>query len=421
MRYHRTLLLALSFAFGTPTLAGASIVSNAFNRVHALAAHHTHSFARDLRIAFSRALIAPRDDEAQHTLYCIVTDESSLAGSSSGSSGGGSKSSATVSATSTSASATSTLGSSPWKVNTTYEGSDFFTGWDFWTSADPTNGVVDYIDEDDAYSDNLIEIDDNGHVFLRVETTQTVSDDRKSIRITTQQSWNGMLLIMDAYHMPTGCGTWPAFWTDYGITWPAGGEIDIVEGVNNFTHNQFTIHTSVGCTIPSDNSTVLNITGTVLDGTDCASADTDNQGCGILETANNSFGVPFNEANGGAFAMLWDSDGIATWFFSRDNIPDDIENSVPRPTTWGEPGARWPATDCNMSEFFYDQVAIFDTTLCGDWAGEVWNDTSSSGQEQSCNTLTGYATCEEFVRNAGNSFAEAYWEIQYVRIYQYQD
>lgn len=34
---------------------------------------------------------------------------------------------------------------------------------------------------------------------------------------------------MDSVHMPTGCGTWPAFWSN-GPNWPDGGEIDIVEG-----------------------------------------------------------------------------------------------------------------------------------------------------------------------------------------------
>lgn len=47
--------------------------------------------------------------------------------------------------------------------------------------------------------------------------------------------------------MPQGCGTWPAVW-ELGPDWPADGEIDIVEGVNDVVPNQSTLHTSPGCT-----------------------------------------------------------------------------------------------------------------------------------------------------------------------------
>ena len=62
-------------------------------------------------------------------------------------------------------------------------------------------------------SANLIEINSDGNAIMRMETTPTVSDNRQSIRITTQYTYSGGLIILDAVHMPTGCGTWPAFWS----------------------------------------------------------------------------------------------------------------------------------------------------------------------------------------------------------------
>jgi len=277
-------------------------------------------------------------------------------------------------------------------------------------------------------SSNLISINSAGNAIIRVDTTPQVSGNRPSVRIQTQFSFTGGLVIMDSVHMPTGCGTWPAFWTN-GPTWPDTGEIDIVEGVNDYTNNQATIHAGAGCQLPTSNVTTLGISGTVVGGTNCAALQTNNQGCGVRASQTNSFGAPFNSNGGGVYAsaflqfstryvsgvangyytmaVLWDNSGVSVWFFARQNVPSDITAQAPVPEGWGTPSAFWPASDCNPFEFFKNHGVILDTTLCGDWAGGVWTATGVPGQEQSCAQRTGVATCEQYVRQNGAALSEA--------------
>jgi len=298
-----------------------------------------------------------------------------------------------------------------------YQGQNFFDGWDFFTAGDPTHGIVQFVDEGTARNASLLDVNDAGHAIMRVETTPQVQGNRQSIRITTQKSLEGGLVIMDSVHMPTGCGVWPAWWSN-GPNWPQNGEIDIVEGVNDYTNNQATVHTNPGCTLSSQDSNALGISGNVVGGTNCAALETGNQGCGVRSKDTNSFGPTFNQNGGGVYSMLWDDTGVQVWFFGRGNIPGDIQDEAPNPDNWGTPLAKWAASSCDPFKFFSQHTFIFDTTLCGDWAGSVWADSGIPGQEQSCAQRTGVSTCEAFVRANGAAFQEAYWEVKSVKMYQ---
>ncbi|TBU46576.1 concanavalin A-like lectin/glucanase domain-containing protein [Dichomitus squalens] len=416
------------FARGTESLARTA------NRLHHRAAKRSAGLAKDLRRAFSGMYYQQElaSTDSSQRVYCVNNasgptpsgsgssnaNGTSSSARSSASSSAHASSSGTAKASSTAPSPSSTSSApSKWKLVQSYEGDSFFDGWDFFTGDDPTHGVVDYVDQGTAQSSNLTSINSAGHAIMRVDTTPTISGNRKSVRITTSFTYTGALVLLDAVHMPTGCGTWPAFWSN-GPDWPNNGEIDIVEGVNDYANNQATIHTAHGCTIPSADSAKLGISGDVVGGTNCAAAETGNAGCGMTATQSNTYGVGFNSNGGGVYAMQWVDSGISVWFFPRNNIPSDISAGSPTGNSWGTPMAFWPATDCEPSKFFNAHSAIFDTTLCGDWAGNVWNDAGAPGQEQSCATRVGVSTCEEFVQNNGAAFADAYWEVNYVKIFQ---
>lgn len=81
---------------------------------------------------------------------------------------------------------------------------DFFGKFTFWTDADPTNGYVDYVSQDDAWSDGLI--GNGGNIYLGVDTTNVASGSgRKSVRLTSTDTYNpGTLFVADIAHMVRG-------------------------------------------------------------------------------------------------------------------------------------------------------------------------------------------------------------------------
>lgn len=210
-------------------------------------------------------------------------------------------------------------------------------------------------------------------------------------------------------------------WT-VGPNWPNGGEIDIIEGVNQQTTDAMTLHTSDGCTI--NNS---GFTGT-LSTSNCyinAPGQSNNAGCGIDSTSSQSYGDGFNAIGGGVYATEWTSDAIKIWFFPRGSIPSDITSGSPDPSGWGTPAAAF-AGDCDIDShfsaqnivrsplprlflLFADFFQVFDITFCGDWAGNVW----SSG---SCASLA--SSCNDYVQNNPSAFTETYWTINSLKVYE---
>ncbi|KAK5112446.1 hypothetical protein LTR62_004202 [Meristemomyces frigidus] len=283
------------------------------------------------------------------------------------------------------------------------EGS-FFNKFAFWDTSDPTHGFVDYQTQGNASDQQLIS-SSSTNVRLGVDSTNIQTNGRPSVRLTSTKSYSSGLFILDADHMPFGCGTWPAFWL-VGPDWPAGGEIDIIEGVNEQTSNDMTLHTSDGCSITNNEKFTGSITTP-----DCyvdAAGQPNNAGCQIGTTNTQTYGAGFNANKGGVYATEWTSSAISIYFFPRGSIPADITSGWPNPSGWGEPLAQFQG-GCDIPSFFSDQQIVFDTTFCGDWAGNVW----SSG---SCAPKA--STCDAFVANNPAAFTEAYWSINALKVYQ---
>ncbi len=305
--------------------------------------------------------------------------------------------------------------------------SSFFDAFDFVTENDPTHGYVDFVGRDEAFALGLAGYTGDNKVYIGVDHSNVVPDwnrGRKSIRLSSHRVLNGNnLLIIDLDHMPStdgrkapaGCSVWPAFWT-FGPNWPYGGEIDIIEYVNTDATIATTLHTNEGCNERSEDPnsfsgswSISGLSGQPSDNCDVnAWGQYANAGCSIFGSQN-TVGAAFNgRGNGGVYAMEWNQDSeIRAFFFPRDNVPWDITNRNPNPDSWGKPYARFaigPNSDCSANHFANHNI-IFDTTFCGDWAGSVFN--------QVC----GGMSCVDFVKYNPEEFAQSFWLVNYVDVY----
>ncbi|ESK96457.1 glycoside hydrolase family 16 protein [Moniliophthora roreri MCA 2997] len=293
-----------------------------------------------------------------------------------------------------------------YKLQDKYRGQDFIDKWNFFSEADPTHGMVDYQTKENAKQKGLAYVQDDGTTILAVDNSTWLSpgSNRASVRISSPKTYNQGLFIADFWSMPYGCSTWPAWWT-VGPDWPNGGEIDILEGVHSQSTNQMTLHTSDGCKLAQDTSKGLkSLASGIVGNLNCASSGNDNTGCAFFDTDDRSYGKGFNDKAGGVFAHLWNSEGIKVWFFSRNEIPQDILDGKPNPDGWGQPKAFWQNSSCDINKHFYDHGLTIDTTLCGDWAGATYQSAGCPG------------TCAQAVADPRN-FDNARWKINYIAVY----
>ncbi|KAA1470227.1 glycoside hydrolase family 16 protein [Dentipellis sp. KUC8613] len=288
-----------------------------------------------------------------------------------------------------------------------YRGQDIIDNFDFFTGNDPTHGTVNFLSQKDAEEKGLAYVQKDGTTILAVDNTTSLASGklRNSVRVSSKKTYSSGLFVADFWAMPVGCGTWPAWWSS-GPNWPDGGEIDVVEGVNNVGTNQMTLHSDSGCTLtknPSGSKDIQEFTGNVL-GTQCASSNNNNAGCAISDTDNRSFGPSFNSAGGGVFVHTMDESGIKMWHFARSEIPQDILDNNPDPTSWPKPAAFFSSSSCDISKHFYDHVLTLDITLCGDWASGNYPSSGCPG------------TCADAVMDPKN-FDNARWAINYIAVY----
>ncbi|KAB8293082.1 hypothetical protein EYC80_007441 [Monilinia laxa] len=263
-----------------------------------------------------------------------------------------------------------------------YSGNNFFNAFNFFTDADPTHGFVTYVSESAASQQGLISVRSNG-VYMGVDSKTVLNPGgagRNSVRIESKKKWTHGLFVADLSHMPGGaCGSWPA------------REIDIIEGGG-------------ACSVSGTGQT-----GT-LQSANCNNfANPVGVGCGISDPSTNSYGTGFNSNGGGIYALEWTSSHIRIYFFPAGSAPADINGPNPDPSKWGTPVSNFEGS-CDIDSHFKENKLVFDTTFCGDWANAVWSSDGTCAPKA--------ATCTDHVASNPGAFADQYWLIKSISVYQ---
>ena len=272
---------------------------------------------------------------------------------------------------------------------------------------------IRYVDRSTAETKDYIRYKDGDAIFGVDYKSKLNSADggdigRESVRLEGKKDYNKGLFVLDIKHMPGGvCGTWPAFWSLGREPWPVKGEIDIIEGVNQNSVNNFVLHTDTNCKVNG-----LGQTGTQAL-KDCAlDSSSGSTGCGVTDARTNSFGAGFNAANGGYYVTEWQAEGIKIWFFPRGSEPRSLTSSEPDTSEFGLPAASFQG-HCDIEKRFMDQRFIFSNTFCGDWAGSVY---AHSGCPM-YDGLSGMASCKKYVAEHPEAFKDAYWRVSSFKTY----
>ena len=320
---------------------------------------------------------------------------------------------------------------------------------------DPTQGMVVY-DRAKWTHDDMIDLKENDGLLAYVKFRDDMAG-FDSFRFTTKSFFNldeetQRILFVFKGSFPSEKGIWPAWWLNGSLEdtwtyhdslpavgdellnrysgggnfydtgssvnstdWPGAGEIDIIENINGDSLIYNTLHTC-----PQMCNSEWNQDGSIVN---CANAKTNdvNPGCSGM-----SYSV---EKLAGTFACLWEPDIIRFYYWEPGagvkgnggplNIQPDpglwnahLKNSVKLLESDSECDDAlhqpWQCKNCNRSNTcqFKNMKMIFNVTLCGTWAGNLFDSTENA-----------LRNCEAYITHEGKSKIDnQFMKIEYVSV-----
>jgi hypothetical protein len=115
----------------------------------------------------------------------------------------------------------------PYQLVDDYSPVTFLDRFGFYAGYDLTNGRVQYVDKVTTLRNGYATVN-NGAARMSPDTTNEWPNGEKgrpALRLISNNSYTHGMFITNVKHMPTGCGTWPAYRILGGDPWLTFGEI----------------------------------------------------------------------------------------------------------------------------------------------------------------------------------------------------
>lgn len=135
------------------------------------------------------------------------------------------------------------------------------------------------------------------------------------------------------------------------------------------------------------------------------------QGC----SSNNFNDTAFGSPTGGVYMLEWTASHAKVWSWSHADVPHDLVEGQPDPTTWGTPS--YAIVGCDMDKGWRDQRIVLNIGFCG-VAGQDGTQPYTKNHWGQCAASTGYDSCTSYVAKNPGDFVNSHFLVKDIVVYR---
>lgn len=319
-----------------------------------------------------------------------------------------------------------------YKLNWKAEGRDFFRNWTFVTE-DKVHGAQEFLDRSEAEAKGVISANDREAILrvggIRYPSRPGEAYKRYAPHVRSNTAWDpkdSFVVAMKFKHVPEGCGIWPGFWTvNSDVLWPGGGELDVLEYANDVP-SKVSFHTGEHCRLSSSKINQCLPRGSGGSGPlDCYTSYFQNA-FGCRPRQRQRTGADYARTPG-VIAAEWTPESVTVFFFRESEIPADLANNNPKPSTWSKHVIAYLPFESPCTEIKPQEI-VLNIQLCGDAAGGPWA-VSSCAHHTATQSALGIChaglsepsdCCTQWVTSLTQEsymHSHAFFEVNYVKVF----